>query len=51
MHVYGCVGVYSVFECLRGRFEAHRECVCMECVVVLYSVVWVCQFVPGSISR
>ena len=34
MHVFGCVGVDSVFECLTGRFEADRECVCMECVVV-----------------
>ena len=50
MHVFGCVEVYSVFECLTGRFEAYRKCVCMECVVVLVSVAWVCQCVPGSTS-
>ena len=50
MHVFGCVEVYWVFECLTGRFEADRECVCMECVVVLISVGWVCQCVPGSTS-
>ena len=50
MHVFGCEEVYSVFECLTGRFEAYRECVCMERVVVLVSVAWVCQFVRGSTS-
>ena len=30
MHVFGCVEVYSVFECLTGCFEAYRECVRME---------------------
>ena len=50
MHVFGCVEVYSVFECLAGRFEAHRECVRMERVVVLFSVAWVSQYVPGSTS-
>ena len=50
MHVFGCVEVYWVFECLTGRFEAHRECVCMERVVLMFSVAWVCQFVPGSTS-
>ena len=50
MHVFGCVEVYSVFECLTGRFEAHRECVRMERVVVLVSVAWVSQCVPGSTS-
>ena len=50
MHVFGCVEVYSVFECLTGRFEAYRECVRMECVVVLIFVAWVSQCVPGSTS-
>ena len=50
MHVFGCVEVYWVFECLTGRFEAYRECVCMERVVVMISVAWMCQFVPGSTS-
>ena len=50
MRVFGCVEVYSVIECLTGRYEAYRKCVCMECVVVLISVAWVSQYVPGSTS-
>jgi len=50
MRVFGCVEVYSVFECLTGRFEAYRECVRMERVVVLFFVAWVSQCVPGSTS-
>ena len=50
MHVLGCVEVYWVFECLTGRFEAYRECVRIDCVVVLISVPWVSQCVPSSTS-
>ena len=50
MHVFGCEEVYWVFECLTGRFEAYRECVCMERVVVMISVTWMCECVPGSTS-
>ena len=50
MHVFGCVELYSVFECLTGRFEAYRECVRIDCVVVLISVPWVSQCVPSSTS-
>ena len=50
MHVFGCVEVYWVFECLTGRFEAYRECVRIDCVVVLVSVAWVSQCVPSSTS-
>ena len=50
VHVFGCVEVYWVFECLTGRFEAYRECVRIECVVVLVSVAWVSQCVPSSTS-
>ena len=48
MHVFGCVGAYSVFENFTGRFDTHRECVCMECAIVVFSVAWVRQCVPGS---
>ena len=50
MHVFGSVGAYSVFEYFTGRFDTHRECVCMECAIVVFSVVWVCLYLPESTS-